>query len=174
MTRAFVSIPMPEDTAARLAALTRGTRGGRRVPDESLHLTLAFLGDQPDGRLEDVHAALGEIRAAPVEIAFTGPGVFGTPPVLWIGVAPGERLVALHRAVLAALRRAGVQPEARRFMPHVTLVRFPARGGDAPFPGDRTWAPVPPFQAAGFSLMASELRPDGARYEELASYFLGP
>lgn len=176
MTRAFVAIPMPEDAAARLAGLARGLTVGRRVPEENLHLTLAFLGEVSDAGLEELHDTLSAIRAAPVELRFEGLGVFGEdrPRALWAAVAPDPALLDLQRQVERAARRAGLAPEARRFVPHVTLARLKGWREDAAplarFLADRGGAAAPPVRAVAFSLMSSWLRPDGAVHEELARY----
>jgi 2'-5' RNA ligase len=176
VTRAFVAIPMPEDAAARLAGLTRGLTVGRRVPEENLHLTLAFLGDVTDEGLEELHETLSAIRAAPVELTFCGLGTFGDdrPRALWAAVAAAPELAALQKQVEKASRKAGLAPEARRFVPHVTLVRLKGWREDAAplarFLADRGGAAVPPVRAVAFSLMSSRLRPEGAVYEELARY----
>lgn len=176
MTRAFVAIPMPEDAAARLAGLARGLAVGRRVPEENLHLTLSFLGDVTDEGLGELHDTLSGIRAAPVELRFEGLGLFGEdrPRALWAAVAGDPALLALQKQVERAARKAGLSPEARRFVPHVTLVRMKGRREDAGplarFLADRGGASAPPLRAVAFSLMSSRLRPEGAEYEELARY----
>lgn len=176
MTRAFVAIPMPEDAAARLANLARGLTVGRRVGEENLHLTLAFLGEVTDEGLGELHDTLSGVRGAPVELRFTGLGVFGEdrPRTLWAAVAAEPGLLELQRQVERAARRAGLSPEARRFVPHVTLARFRGRQEDAGplarFLGERGAATAPSLRAVAFSLMASRLRPEGAEYEELARY----
>jgi RNA 2',3'-cyclic 3'-phosphodiesterase len=176
VTRAFVAIPMPEDAAARLAGLVRGLPVGRRVPEDNLHLTLAFLGDVTDEGLEELHEALSALRAAPVELRFTGLGTFGDdrPRALWAAVAAEPGLAALQKQVERAARKAGLAPEARRFVPHVTLVRLKGWREDAGplarFLGERGGATVPPVRAVAYSLMSSRLRPEGAVYEELARY----
>jgi 2'-5' RNA ligase len=176
VTRTFVSIPMPEDTAARLANLARGCPVGRRMPEDALHLTLVFLGDLSDGQLEELHEALSSVRSGRVELRFAGLGVFGEdrPRALWAGVEPDPELVALQRAVERAVRKAGLAPEARRFVPHVTLVRMKGRREDAAalsaFLVGRVGVAVPPMRAVAFSLMSSRLRPEGAVHEELARY----
>jgi RNA 2',3'-cyclic 3'-phosphodiesterase len=176
VTRAFVSIPMPEDTAARLAGLARGCPVGRRMAEDTLHLTLVFLGDVAHPALEELHEALSAVRSLPVELRFGGLGVFGEdrPRALWAAVAADPALAALQRQVERAARTAGLSPEARRFVPHVTLVRMKGRREDAAplatFLAGRAGATVPPLRAVAFSLMSSRLRPDGAVHEELVRY----
>jgi RNA 2',3'-cyclic 3'-phosphodiesterase len=176
MTRAFVAIPLPEDAAARLAGLARGCPVGRRVPEDNLHLTLVFLGDVTDAGLEELHDALSAVRSGPVELRFEGLGVFGDdrPRALWAAVAAEPGLMSLQRQAERAARKAGLSPEARRFVPHVTLVRMKGHREDAAplarFLAGRGGASAPPVRAVAFSLLSSRLRPEGAVYEELARY----
>lgn len=176
MTRTFVAIPMPEDAAARLSGLVRGLPVGRKVAEENLHLTLAFLGDVSDEGLEELHDALSGIRSGPLELKFEGLGVFGEdkPRAVWAAVAGEPGLSALQKQVERAARKAGLSPEARRFVPHVTLARLKGRGEDAAplarYLGERGGGSVPPVRAVAFSLMSSRLRPEGPVYEELARY----
>jgi 2'-5' RNA ligase len=176
VTRAFVAIPMPEDAAARLAGLVRGLTVGRRVDEDNLHLTLAFLGDVTDEGLEELHDTLSAVRGAPVELRFEGLGVFGDdrPRAVWAAVAAEARLMELQKQVERAARKAGLSPEARRFVPHVTLARLKGRREDAGplarFMSERGGGTVPPVRAVAFSLMSSRLRHEGAEYEELARY----
>ena len=176
MTRTFVAIPMPEDAAARLANLVRGLSVGRRVPEDNLHLTLAFIGEVSDDGLEELHDALSGVRARPVELRFQGLGTFGDdrPRAVWAAVDADSALVDLQKQVERAARKAGLSPEARRFVPHVTLARLKGHREDAVplarFLGERGAASPPPVPVVAFSLMSSQLRPEGAIYEELARY----
>ncbi|AVO39011.1 RNA 2',3'-cyclic phosphodiesterase [Pukyongiella litopenaei] len=175
--RAFVAIPVPDAVAASLAALQARLPGGRRVPRENLHLTLAFLDDQPEPALEELHGELGDLGAAAFDLTLAGLGVFGgdRPRLLYADIAPNTALSDLHRAVMGAARRAGMQLPRRRFHPHVTLARFGA--GDAAGLGGFIAAhgatPLPGFRATGFGLYRSILRPDGAVHDMLAGYNLG-
>ena len=97
-----------------------------------------------------MHEALSSVRSGPVELRFEGLGVFGEA------------------------RKAGVPPEARRFVPHVTLARLKGHREDADplarFMSEKGAGTAPPVRAVAFSLMSSRLRPEGAVYEELARY----
>jgi len=123
-----------------------------------------------------VHEALSSVRSGPVELRFEGLGVFGEarPRAVWAAVAPDPALTALQAAVERAARKAGVPPEARRFVPHVTLARLKGHREDADplarFMSEKGAGTAPPVRAVAFSLMSSRLRPEGAVYEELARY----
>ena len=176
--RAFLGIGLTDEVAVeRLQAMLPV---GRIVPRENLHLTLAFLDDQPEERLEELHYKLEAIRAAPFEIAFTGLGTFGgdAPRVIFADVAVSAPLAELQRRVTSAARRVGIAPEARRFHPHVTMARLRSGVGNAArvgaFLADHGRAVLPTLPVTGFSLYHSVLGPEGAHYDELAQYALIP
>jgi 2'-5' RNA ligase len=178
--RTFVALPLPDAVLDPLEAVQAGLMVGRIVPRENLHLTLAFLDEQPDAVLDEMHHALRDLAAAPVPLAVGGLGVFGgaRPRVLYATVAPDPALARLRSRVRSAARQAGITLPHERFVPHVTLARF------RPSEADVAYAALGPILArhAGFRapevtlyeivLMASTLAPAGARYEELARYAL--
>ena len=145
--RLFVGLPLgPELGAlahARVAAVLDPSHW--RLPRaEGLHLTLAFLGDQPRARLPELSRIFGEaLSGAPrPALVLSGAGGFprrGAERVLWLGVreepAGAARLAELHRRALAAAAAAGIDlgDEARRpYRPHVTVARPRRAPGRAP------------------------------------------
>lgn len=178
--RAFVAIDLPEAVTAALARVQSALPAGRPLAQENLHLTLAFLGDQPEAALEGLHYELDVIRAAPFALQLSGLGVFGgdRPRVLFADVAPEPALTDLHGRVKGALHRAGIVAPRERFHPHVTLARFGA--GAAPGVADRLHrfladhgdTALPGFAVTGFGLFESVLHPSGAQHELLAHYAL--
>lgn len=178
--RAFVGIAVADELADAIGRLQAMLPVGRQVPQENLHLTLAFLDDQPEERLEELHYRLEAIRAAPFELGFAGLGTFGgdLPRVVFADVAPSAALADLQRRVVSAARQAGIAPEARRFHPHVTLARLRPGAGVAAriagFLADHGGAQLPSCPVTAFTLYRSDLHPGGARYEELARYDLLP
>jgi RNA 2',3'-cyclic 3'-phosphodiesterase len=131
---------MPE-VADRLcraqAELTPLLSDVRWIKRESLHLTLKFLGQVDDARVETVQKAIAA-AVAPLPrftISCRGLGVFPDirrPRVIWAGLEGGA-LAALAQATEAALDPLGFPREAREFKPHLTIGRWRegARGGDA-------------------------------------------
>ena len=65
------------------------------------------------------------MRAPPVDLALTGVGWFDQGPrgALFARCGPVEPLAALHRKIDRALVRAGLEPERRAYLPHITLAR---------------------------------------------------
>lgn len=180
--RSFIAIPVPEDIARALAPAASALPVGRIVVPENLHLTLAFLGDVAESLLEEVHFALETLRHPGFEIALAGLDAPGgdRPTLLGIAAAPVPGLIDLQKRIRSRLHGIGIATEKRRFVPHVTLARFPksmtpdemARIGR--FLSARGDLRVPPFRPAAFCLYESILTSDGAHYEVLESYPLVP
>lgn len=144
LPRLFAAVSLPAEARAGLERLSGKLRP--RLPFQKwthpsdIHITLKFVGETPEPRVDAVKMALRQAAeaAAPFELAIAGLGVFGPPArptILWAGVT-GDRspLQALQRRVeaAAALAALGYEREARPFRPHVTLAR--RYSGDTPFP----------------------------------------
>lgn len=176
--RAFVGIPLGPATVAALLRVQARLPVGRPVPEDNLHLTLAFLDEQPEAALEALHVEMEALRHPGFDLRFSGYDSFGgdRPRLVYAAVAPDPALAGLHRAVLRAARAAGIVLAERRFRPHVTLARFGAglRGdGVARLAGFLAHAPdvpIPDSPARAVTLWQSTLRPDGARHDPLAHY----
>lgn len=173
--RAFVGVPVPEDLIGPLVTLQGQLGFGRAVPEENLHLTLAFLDAQSEATLRALHDRLSEITGPapllrPMCLGFHG----GTPPTLIAAdVASTDALTALYRKVQGAARAAEIALPRRRFRPHITLARFgrhstPTAARQAALEGHALH--LPSGQADRFVLYASTLTPQGARYDVLAEY----
>lgn len=178
--RAFVAIDMPDPVRAALEALQERLPLGRPVDPDQMHLTLAFLGEQPDDVIEAAHQALEGIRLPAFEMQLQGLGTFGDrqPTVLWAGVREPGPVKALHDRLLPALHGAGIVLERRRFRPHVTIARFDRTAQAeherlATFLSRWNGFPSPAFTVEDFGLWRSTLLKSGAVHDELARYPLG-
>ncbi len=109
-----------------LALAQSGLDGARWVAPEDLHITLRFLGDVSDEVAWAFSEAVAAIRCPRFSLALKGVGVFGgrRPKAVWARVVADEVLWDLQRAHEKAARAAGLPPEKRAFVPHVTLGRL--------------------------------------------------
>ncbi|MFT6774339.1 MAG: 2'-5' RNA ligase [Paracoccaceae bacterium] len=179
MIRAFVAIRPPEDASDLLEDLGGDLDTGTPVRLENLHLTLAFLGTHDRHVLEDVAAELDRIRLPAPTVACLGVGWFGRrrPRSAHALVTPDPALSALASAVLRAADAAGIAPERRKFLPHLTVARF---SRDAPSDPDdlARWGAehaafqITPFAPRAFSLLRSDLTRSGPIYSEAQRYAL--
>jgi 2'-5' RNA ligase len=169
--RAFVAIDLPSDVRAALGRVQSHLSFGRATDEGQLHVTLAFLGDQPDAMVEAAHDALSALRVPAFPLQIQGLGSFGGD-VLWAGLRDPAPVVALHNRIVPALYGAGIVLDRRRFRPHVTLARFdrpdPARL--ATFLQAQSAFPCPAFTVASLGLWRSTLTKGGAVHDELARY----
>ncbi|MGG7565978.1 RNA 2',3'-cyclic phosphodiesterase [Rhodovulum sp. DZ06] len=170
--RAFVALPPPAALLGALEDLGHDLDCGRPVPEENLHVTLAFLGEHDRHVLEDVALELDRIRTPAPLIGFDGIGRFGSkrPTAAHALCTPNPELSALHDAVRRAAAAGGVALKRRKFIPHVTLARFPA---SHPADGDlERWSEehagfaAGPLPAPYFALYRSELTRGGPVYSE--------
>ncbi len=127
MPRLFTALAIPPTIAAALAPFRGGLPGARWIEPADHHVTLRFLGDVPRDVAEDTVEALAEMRARPaITVVLDGLSVFGgdKPRAILAGVAANPDLADLQAEQERLIRRAGAEPERRKFVPHVTLARL--------------------------------------------------
>lgn len=126
--RLFVGLDLPRELREPMMALSgRGMPGARWVSPENYHLTLRFIGEAPPHQAEEIDLALGALKAREFPLALAGVGTFskgGRGTALWIGAERSQQLDHLRAKIETALQRVGLEPERRRFTPHVTLARL--------------------------------------------------
>jgi 2'-5' RNA ligase len=163
--RLFLALQLPETTLDVLECWRdEHLTAGRVVARHALHVTLAFLGSRPARELPSIVDALRDASA--------GSGLLALEPVAWretrsVGMVVLRDLrgesTALAGRLHERLERLGVyRPEARPWLPHVTVLRFRQRPRLAPpLPETGTFVP------SGAAAYLSRLHPSGARYEVL-------
>ncbi|MGH7152692.1 MAG: RNA 2',3'-cyclic phosphodiesterase [Acetobacteraceae bacterium] len=126
--RLFVAIDLPREVRQLLSSLSgRGIPGARWVPPENYHLTLRFIGETPAYQAEEIDHALAALKSPGFDLTLAGLGVFsrsGRSTSLWTGTERNPALDRLRNKVETALQRLRLEPERRRFAPHVTLARL--------------------------------------------------
>ena len=170
--RLFLALRVPEPVLDALQTWQRQELEGfgRVLPRDHLHVTLAFLGSRPFGDLDAILTALRETAGAarPFELEPLRYRETRSVAMLVLSDPSGEagRLAELLQGRLEAL---GVyERERRRWLPHVTVLRFRAPPHlSPPLPSVGRFAPS---EAAAF---LSRLHPSGARYEVLDAVSLG-
>jgi 2'-5' RNA ligase len=152
----------------------------RWVAPENVHLTLQFLGNAPEERLEEVKGAVAAAAAAsrPLHLEVRGAGGFPNarrPRVIWAGLSGDVALLGpLAKDLGARLAPLGFPPEDRPFSAHLTLGR--ARNGAPGLAGALAaleHAEGASFRAAELVLFRSHLSPKGPTYEAILRAPLG-
>jgi 2'-5' RNA ligase len=151
---------------ARLAGEVARDAGGRATRNESLHVTLAFLGSVPRERLPAALAA-GERAsqaAAPFRLSLERLGG-GSYAIAWLTPdSTPAPLRSLHAALEATLRDAEFALERRMFRPHLTLVRDCVRRAR------RGALPPIAWDVTRLALVASTTAGGASRYTEVAAW----
>jgi 2'-5' RNA ligase len=126
MPRLFTGIELPDDVVRRLSILRAGLNGASWIDPENYHITMRFAGDITDSEADQFADALAGIHFDSFDIELSGLGSFGgnKPRSLWAAVKPSPQLDVLQKAHERAARLAGLPPETRNFVPHVTLARL--------------------------------------------------
>lgn len=139
--------------------------GGRRTRSETIHLTLAFLGEVEPDRIGDLLALAGEIRAPAFGFNLTRFGWWSHNRIVW--AAPDEtpaELTLLVDALRESLLGAGFYFDTKPFVPHVTLLRKADCGKNPLLDGKVEW------RVEDFVLVGSVLGESGAAYEVLGRW----
>jgi RNA 2',3'-cyclic 3'-phosphodiesterase len=175
MPRIFVGLALPEVIRDHLMLLQGGVPGARWEERDKLHLTLRFVGDVEGEQLRAVADALERVSAPPLSLELASVGFFpprGQPRSLWAGVADGAALVELHRKIERALAKTGVDPDTRKFSPHVTLARLHDAPEDrvAAFIAHHSLFHSAPFELDAFTMFSSIRTPSGSKYRIERSY----
>lgn len=170
MHRLFVALRPPAAIRQRLIATMQGVPGARWQDDEQLHLTVRYVGEIDHHQANDVAAALGRVRGQRIAARINGVGQFGT--AIWAAVMPRAPLAALHAQVNGALRLAGIAPDGRAYLPHITIARLPKSQSGEPavlhWLSDHAGLASGEFLLDRLILFESTLGREGARYKAVA------
>ena len=177
MPRLFTGLEVPAAVSAELGLYRGGLEGARWIDAANFHVTLRFIGDIDAGTARDVTAALDEVRArVPVTVAFDALATFGgaRPRALFARVVPTPELARLQAEHEKLLRRVGIEPESRKFTPHVTLARLRdvSAGDAAAYLAMRGHFPRLQFTALRFVLFSARDSVGGGPYAVEAAYSL--
>lgn len=178
MIRLFVGLPIDPGFRQTLARLGCSLPGARPTPEEQIHLTLRFIGEVSGVLFDEIKATLAELNSPALSLTIRGAGHFpprGAPRVLWAGVQPAGDIIILRNRVNHLLRSCGVEPEHRKFHPHVTFARLKntSPGRVADFLASNALLRSPPFTIDRVELLSSRLNPKGAVHTVEAIYPLG-
>jgi len=127
MPRLFTGLEIPADVGFALSLKRGGLSGARWIDPDNYHITLRFIGDVDGKTADEVVDSLDRLsNSLQFSIRLTHLGTFGgdKPRALYAGVEPSEALSRLQAAQERVLQRAGLPPEGRKFVPHVSLARL--------------------------------------------------
>lgn len=179
--RLFVALDIPSETRAAvgklIAQLAPLCRGAKWVRTEGMHLTLKFIGEQPEEAVARIKKELSAVRSTDaVQLRFAGTGFFPnprSPRVFWAGIEASPNLAELAAEIERRLETLGIAREQRAFRPHLTLARFNSTAGLPQLRDALEKLGSLEFGAATareFYLYRSQLQRGGAVYTKLATF----
>src|SRR5712691_6019516 len=174
MQRIFTGLEIPADVGQELGMLRGGLPGARWIDPENYHLTLRFIGDVDDTLAREVAFMLGQVRRNEFELRFDGLSSFGgrRPRAVVATLPQTPALMELQAEHERLMRRVGLEPEGRKYTPHVTLARLRESSNRqvADYLALRAPLRSPPFTVSRFVLFSSRASVGGGPYVVEAAY----
>ncbi|MGH8401007.1 MAG: RNA 2',3'-cyclic phosphodiesterase [Gammaproteobacteria bacterium] len=139
--------------------------GGKPVPAGNFHITLAFLGSLTRAEAAVAREVADGIQGETFDLILDQLGFWPKPRVVWLGASQvPEAAQRLTTGLLSGLRHRCLEPDAKPFMPHVTLARKVSKPGEF-----RSVMPTP-WPARVFGLVQSVTHPAGSEYRVLQEW----
>jgi 2'-5' RNA ligase len=168
MPRLFTGLEIPQSVAQSLAMMRGGLPGARWIDAENYHLTLRFIGDIDDALAREIAGVLARVHRRPFELRLDGLTSFGgrKPRAMVAAAAPVPQLMELWAEHDRLLQRLGLEPEGRKYTPHVTLARLRDSSSHqvADYLAARAHYRSVPFQVSRFVLFSSRASVGGGPY----------
>src|ERR1700748_1706536 len=123
MPRLFTGLEIPAEIGHTLSNLRGGLPGARLIDPENYHVTLRFIGDIDGISSNEIASMLFRVNRKPFEVALQGLSSFGgkKPRAVGASIVPSRPLIELQAELERMMQRIGLDPEGRKFTPHVTL-----------------------------------------------------
>ncbi|WP_426422024.1 RNA 2',3'-cyclic phosphodiesterase [Bradyrhizobium genosp. A] len=168
MPRLFTGLEIPAEVSQTLSNLRGGLPGARWIDPENYHVTLRFIGDIDGMSANEIASMLFRVDRKPFEVKVQGLTSFGgrKPRAVVATIAPSKPLMDLQAELERMMQRIGLDPEGRKFIPHVTLARlYDATDRDvADYLSIRGYFPSKAFMAERFVLFSSRASTGGGPY----------
>ncbi|MBN1896630.1 MAG: RNA 2',3'-cyclic phosphodiesterase [Candidatus Aenigmarchaeota archaeon] len=175
--RLFIAVDIPEYIRSTISDFRIPSDAAkiRWVEKDNIHLTLRFLGDTEEKRLDEIVNALRKVEFSPFRCSVSGFGVFPDmhrPRVIWAGITPEDDVIYLHKKIDDALDDPGFQKEM--FTSHITIGRVKIVSDLLKMEKhlhelmEKHFSMA--FTVSCFKLKKSTLTPDGPVYEDVMSF----
>ena len=176
MPRLFTGLEIPAEIGQTLSGLRGGLPGARWIDPENYHVTLRFIGDIDGVSANEIAMMLARVDRKPFDVTVQGLSSFGgrKPRAVVANIAPTRPLIELQAELERLMQRIGLDPEGRKFTPHVALARLhDASSQDvADYLSVRGYFPSKVFTADRFVLFSARASTGGGPYVVEDSYAL--
>ena len=138
MLRTFIALNFPQEIITKAVKIIQYFK--TQLPNgalkwsaiENLHLTIKFLGNIPENKLDQVKLILTDSTAGipAFNIEVGGLGMYPNkhnPRAIWFGVTYDQALLDIHHNLDQSLQQVNVEHDKREFSPHLTIARVNQR-----------------------------------------------
>lgn len=171
--RLFIAFEIP-DIYSELLSANQDLIKARASFPKSFHLTLKFLGEVEDVKVDALIENLNRVSFKKVDAYFSGIGCFPNdrnPKVVWLALEPQDILTKIAEDVESVTADFGIRQD-KTFIPHITIARIKHVANADTFMKslDCITIPTEPFELNEFKLIKSKLTPEGPVYEVLRTF----
>ena len=169
--RIFIAIELPEEIKEYLREVQKELTGMKGSLVKDFHLTLKFLGEVSEDKIEKIKNKLKKIKFEPFKVKLSSLGCFPNEShvrVLWVGIEPEDKIQNIQKQVEIALADFKFKKDFE-FKSHLTLARVKFIDDKKVFVEKLKQLQIKPleFEVSSFSLMKSTLTSAGPIYGEL-------
>jgi 2'-5' RNA ligase len=171
--RLFVAFEISENVKQVLLGLQKKL-AGRLTLVKDFHLTLKFLGEVEESKVDSIKESLGKIVFENFDCTLSQLGVFPDEKyvkVIWVGLEPHDAICSLQKDVDDATSKFGIKMD-KNFIPHLTLARVKSIDNKKEFLDALKQVVVAKdtFNVSSFKLIKSTLTPQGPVYETIGEF----
>lgn len=173
--RLFIAVDIPDEVKSYFADVQKQIPDfkGKLVSKEHMHLTLKFLGEFADNKLDLIKETLINIKFEKISFFTTSIGFFPSENyirVIWVGLEPKDEIVELQKKIDNGLKE--LFPKDKKFHPHLTLARVKFIHDKDEFIQDikKIKLEKKEFTINSFKLIKSTLTEKGPVYEEIKKF----
>ncbi len=174
MPRLFTGVEIPPDIGQALSGLRGGLPGARWIDPENYHLTLRFIGDVDDVTAHEVASMLDRVKRGAFELRLDGVSSFGgrKPRAMVARIEAPQALLDVQAEHERLMQRIGLEPDGRKYIPHVTLARLRDSTSSqvAEYLAARGLFRTSAFKVSRFVLFSSRASTGGGPYIVEAAY----
>lgn len=125
MPRLFTGLEVPSSVRLMLSLKQAGLSDVRWVDPADFHITLRFVGDVENRQANDIVETMSRRQWQAPEIRIGELKCFGgsKPTALYAVIKPNEPLMQLAASQERLMQQLGLEPDSRRFTPHITIGR---------------------------------------------------
>ena len=127
--RMFIAVNFDETVKEQIIQvqdrLRKHSLKGNFTLQDNIHLTLVFLGELPENKIDTIKKIISSIEFEPFQIMFSHTGSFDRDDgkLFYLELEQCDQLLSIQKKLTAMLLESKFIIENRKFFPHLTLSR---------------------------------------------------